>query len=176
MRRLMPDLRGKFVLDLACGTGRYGKLAQAQGASGMTGTDNSIAMLAANPLPRRALATTEAIPLGTATVDVILCGLALGHRPQLLPTMHEISRVLKPGGRALISDIHPIIALTGGQRTFTAGNGETYAVEHYAHLYADYHRAAKSAGMQIADVIETAVEGAVPPVPAVIVYALEKIR
>jgi malonyl-CoA O-methyltransferase len=172
MRSLLPDLRGKTVLDLACGTGRYGLLAQESGAGLVIGTDNSPAMLKASPLKRLALSSVEAIPLADHSVDVIICGLALGHLPQLAPTLYEIGRVLKPEGIALISDIHPMIALSGAQRTFTAGDGKTYAVEHYPHLYSDYHRAAREAGLHITDMIERPVEGAPSPAPAVIVYAL----
>jgi malonyl-CoA O-methyltransferase len=172
MHSLLPDLQGAVVLDLACGTGRYGLLAQEQGAALVIGLDNSPAMMAANPLKRLALSTVEAIPLPNRSIDVILCGLALGHLPRLLPTLHEISRVLKPGGLALISDIHPMIALSGAQRTFTTGDGKTYAVEHYAHLYSDYHRAARDAGLQITNVIERPVAGAPSPAPAIIVYSL----
>src|SRR5690606_17468130 len=89
MRGLLPALAGRVVLDLACGTGRYGLLAQESGASRVLGLDNSSAMLRANPLPLRALATTEAIPLASASVDVILCGLALGHLPRLTPSIAE---------------------------------------------------------------------------------------
>ena len=172
MRSLLPSLHGKTVLDLACGTGRYGLIVQQMGAALVIGTDNSPAMLAASPLKRLALSTVEAIPLADDSIDVIVCGLALGHLPHLAPTLREMGRVLKPGGRALISDIHPMIALSGAQRTFTTADGNTYAVEHYPHLYSDYHRAARAAGLHIMDVIERPVEGAPSPAPAMIVYAL----
>ncbi len=154
MLSLLPDLAGCVVLDLACGTGRYGLLARERGALPVIGLDNSAAMLHANPLNHIALSTTEAIPLAGEAVDVILCGLALGHLPRLAPTLREISRVLKPGGCALISDFHPFIFLSGQRRTFTTPDGSIYAVEHYAHLYADYHRAAQDAALQIAQVVE----------------------
>jgi malonyl-CoA O-methyltransferase len=176
MGRLMPDLHGKSVLDLACGTGRYGLLAQKQGAACVIGLDNSSPMLAANPLKHLAVATVEAIPLHSRSVDVVLCGLALGHSSDLMPAMREISRVLKPDGLALISDFHPFISLNGGQRTFTSSDGTTYAVEHHPHLYADYHRATREAGLFIQDVIESGVKNAPSSMPAVIVYALARQR
>jgi malonyl-CoA O-methyltransferase len=154
MLSLLPDLTGRVVVDLACGTGRYGLLARERGARTVIGFDNSAAMLHANPLKHIAISTSEAIPLAGASVDVILCGLALGHLPRLAPTMREISRVLRTGGSALISDFHPFIFLNGQRRTFTAPDGSTYAVEHYAHLYADYHRAARDAGLQVTQVVE----------------------
>ena len=172
MTSLFPILTGKIVLDLACGTGRYGLLAQASGAKTVLGLDNSPAMLLASPLTRRALATTEAIPLSNNAVDVILCGLALGHLPRLAPSIGEIARVLKPGGCALVSDFHPFIFLNSARRTFTAPDGNTYAVEHYAHLYSDYHRAAADSGLRIDAVLEPRRDSA----PIVIVYKFVKIQ
>lgn len=157
MRGLLPDLVGLAVLDLACGTGRYSLIARDCGAQTVVGLDNSLAMLRANPLRQVALATSEALPLPAASFDVVLCGLALGHLAALAPTLHEIRRVLKPGGRALISDFHPFVFLSGGERTFTAPDGQTYAVEHYVHLYADYHRAAQQAGLYIEEVVESSI-------------------
>jgi malonyl-CoA O-methyltransferase len=176
MLELMPEVSGKIVLDLACGTGRYSLLAQAKGASRVVGIDNSAAMLAAMPtanvLPDRAQATSESIPLASASVDVVLCGLALGHLPHLQPSLDEIARVLKREGQALISDVHPFIALNGAQRTFQSPNGETYAVEHYAHLYADYQQAGANAGLVIDAVREPALDRS--PVPVVLVFRFRK--
>jgi malonyl-CoA O-methyltransferase len=170
----LPDLRGRRVLDLACGSGRYGLLAEQRGAALVIGLDNSAAMLAVSPLRQRALAGLEAIPLPRSSIDVILCGLALGHLPRLDRALAEMSRILRPDGLALISDIHPLLALTGGQRTFTGSDGQTWAVEHYPHLYADYHRAARAAGLYIVDIVESRVENAPNPLPAVIVYGLAR--
>jgi len=179
MLDLLPDVSGCMVLDLACGTGRYGLLALERGAKAALGLDNSPAMLGANGLQQRALATTEAIPLAGESIDVVVCGLALGHLPALGLSMREISRVLKPCGCALVSDFHPFLFLNGQRRTFTAPDGKTYAVEHYAHLYADYHRAAREAGLRIEQVVEPALvleeeNSLKSDVPVVIVYRLGK--
>ncbi len=154
MVELMPALAGRVVLDLACGTGRYGLYAQSHGARFVFGVDNSFDMLKSGELALTAQATTESLPLASESIDVILCGLALGHLPKLLPSMREIRRVLKPGGVALMSDFHPFLALNGAKRTFTGLDGRTYSVEHYVHLYSDYHQAAASVGLQIAAVVE----------------------
>jgi malonyl-CoA O-methyltransferase len=170
MRRLMLPLDGLAALDLACGTGRYGLLAEQSGAGNVIGLDNSPAMLLANPLPQKALATTEAVPLPSESMDVILCGLALGHLPRLQPSFSEMARLLRAGGWALVSDFHPFIYLNGARRTFTGQDGSTYAVEHYLHLYSDYYRAATEAGLHIDALAEPQLNGA----PVVIVYRLRK--
>lgn len=180
MLDFMPDLAGKAVLDLACGTGRYGLIALKRGATAVIELDNSPAMLQANTLQWRALATTQTIPLATHSVDVVLCGLALGHLPDLKVSFREISRVLKDGGYALISDFHPFLFLNGQRRTFTAASGKIYAVEHYPHLYADYHRAAEQVGLQIDGIAEPKMankggKNITPSVPIVIVFRLHKL-
>jgi malonyl-CoA O-methyltransferase len=172
MRNLMPPLQGCTVLDLAGGTGRYGLIAKASGAAQVMSMDSSPAMLRANALSQRAQATTEAIPLRDSSVDVILCGLALGHLPRPEPSLAEMGRILKVGGIALVSDFHPFIFLSGGRRTFQAG-AQTYAVEHYAHLYTAYHQAAEHAGLRIEQTAEPGLD-AKPDIPVVIVYRLRK--
>lgn len=174
MLDLLPGLEGQTILDLAGGTGRYGLIAQERGAKQILCLDYSPAMLAANALANRAVATTEALPLPTTSIDGVICALALGHLPQLEPSMREIGRVLRPGGWALISDLHPFRFLTGAQRTFNAGR-ETFAVEHYTHLYSDYHRAAQMANLTIEQVAEPHF-AAGGNLPVLLVYRLRRIN
>ncbi len=171
MLAMLPPLQGAVVLDLACGTGRYGLLAQEREARQVIAIDNSAAMLEANPLALRIQATGTALPLRSASIDVILCGLALGHLPDLTEAVGEIARVLRPLGVALISDVHPFVALNGGQRTFSSSDGRQYAVEHYAHLYEDYTRAAFQAGLRIDAISEPRIGGS----PVLIVYRMVKL-
>lgn len=145
---LLPPMHGATVLDLACGSGRYARIAAERGAARVIGTDNSPHMLAAAHIPMRALATMDALPLATGSVDVILCGLATGHLAEIGRAFAEMGRVLRRGGCALVSDVHPYLFLNGAQRTFTSG-GKTYAVEHYVHLTSDYHAAARAAGLRL---------------------------
>jgi malonyl-CoA O-methyltransferase len=154
MLELLPSLRNKTVLDLACGTGRYGGIATEQGAAQVLGLDNSFAMLQSAKIDNIGLSTTEAIPLANASVDVILCGLALGHLPDVEHSMREISRVLKPSGIALISDFHPYQHLSGARRTFKAEDGKVYNVEHYVHLVADYYRIGQAVGLTMNAILE----------------------
>src|SRR5258708_22181637 len=56
----------------------------------------------------------EALPVDDASVDVLTCALALTHVPDLAPVMREFARVLRPGGTAVLSDIHPFNTIVGG--------------------------------------------------------------
>lgn len=172
MLALMPPLTGVVVVDLACGTGRYGQIAVSRGARAVVALDNSPDMLRANALAWRAQAAAEAIPLAAASVDVLLCGLALGHLRAVTPPLCEIGRVLKTDGVALISDVHPYLFLNGAQRTFSTPNGRLYAVEHYVHLTEDYVRAALDAGLALEDMREPRIEPG--GVPVAVVYRFVK--
>lgn len=148
---LMPPIQQKLVLDLGCGTGRWGKVALANEAADVIGLDNSLHMLRSGVLENSAQAAMSDLPLASNSIDVIICGLAVGH---LTPSasqqaMLEMGRVLKPDGIALISDFHPFQAWRGGQRTFTGDDGRTYAVEHYIHSYADYFDYGRAAGLKL---------------------------
>ncbi len=173
MLAVMPPLKGRAVLDLACGTGRYAQIARQQGAALVVGVDDHLTMLRGATVPDLAQGTMEAIPLPTNSMNVVICGLALGHLPRVGPAMREISRVLRGGGICVLSDFHPFQYLRGAQRTFIAADGRTYAVEHYAHLYADYAEATRSAGLSIQLVREPILpEG--DGTPVVLVLRLEK--
>ncbi len=164
MHALLPDVRGRVALDLAAGTGRYGLLLRDAGARIVIALDNSAPMLAANPLSYRAIASLDAIPLAQESIDLVVCGMAIGHTRDLRSAFAAIAWVLRPGGVALISDFHPIMHFTGAKRTFQTG-GTTYAVEHYPHLYADHHAAAGSSGLTIDAVREpTLTPGGAPVV------------
>jgi malonyl-CoA O-methyltransferase len=165
MLDLLPPMAGLTVLDLACGTGRYGILAKQREAHLVIGLDNSPAMLATAATHLScALATTEAIPLANSVVDGVICGLALGHLPELQASIGEIARVLKPGGWALISDIHAQVVSHGAQRTFTAADGRVYAVEHHTHPPAEYQRLAQRAGLTVESIREPAIAAGGEPV------------
>ncbi len=49
-------------------------------------------------------ADLHGIPLGDNSVDLVVCGLAAMHVPDLARTMGELTRVLPPNGHLVISD------------------------------------------------------------------------
>jgi len=154
---LLPDMTGAAILDLASGTGRYSRLVRERGVGRVLAADNSPAMLhagvAAGALTQPVLAALTALPFAAGMYDGVICGLALGHLPAIGGALAEIGRVLRPGGWALVSDVHPDLFSAGRaqhpvQRTFTAV-GRTYAVEHYVHSAAAYATAGAAAGLRL---------------------------
>ncbi len=171
---LLPPLAGCDVLDLACGSGRYSRIAHEHGARRVIGIDNSLPMLHAAAGSTFIQGTMDAIPLHADTCDVIICGLATGHLPPetMIRALREMERILKPGGTALISDFHPFMFLGGGRRTFTAPDGVQYAVEHYPHLISDYFAAIHSAGLTLDALTEPRAPGMAAP--AVLILRVRK--
>lgn len=169
MLALLPaSLRGMAVLDAGCGSGRYMLHALRRGAARVTGVDLSPEMLARAGGALRGLGdrdgdqrapielmagSLDALPVADASADLAICGLVVGHLPDLHACVAELARVTRPGGSVLCSDVHPIGHALGWVRDFRHG-GERYAVRHAQHLYGDWHAACTSAGLHIEQVRE----------------------
>jgi malonyl-CoA O-methyltransferase len=185
---LLPgDLRGRAVLDAGCGSGRYLIHARRRGARRVLGVDLSAEMLARasqemrdwsieinggepnlqSPISNLQFirASLDAIPLRDGWADVTLCGLTLGHLPDLRASLAELRRVTRHGGTLLCSDFHPIGDALGWRREFSAG-GRRYAVRHARHLYSDWQRACRALGLRVVDVLEPSLDPADIPAGA----------
>lgn len=130
---LMPDVVSRRVLDLACGSGRYGLLLQERGAGLVIGSDLSGGMLARAPLAHRVRADMSRLPFAAARFDLVVSGLAVGHAPSLDAWMAEIARVLAPGGVLVYSDFHPDAVRAGMTRSFTDASGQRHELLHALH-------------------------------------------
>lgn len=133
MLALMPDAAGRRVLDLACGSGRYGLLLQARGARCVVGCDRSAGMLARAPLAHRVRADMANLPFASSCFDLVASGLAVGHAPSLDGWMAEVARVLAPGGTLVYSDFHPDAARAGMRRSFNDAGGRRHELLHALH-------------------------------------------
>ena len=112
-RRLMDlasPLRGRRVLDLACGTGDLAFAAAADGGD-VTGLDLTPRMieLARGKAPvgvRFLVGDMMALPFRDASFDVVTTGYGLRNVPVLETSIAEIHRVLVPGGLLLSLDFN----------------------------------------------------------------------
>jgi demethylmenaquinone methyltransferase / 2-methoxy-6-polyprenyl-1,4-benzoquinol methylase len=92
--------RGSVVLDLACGTGDLGAIAQRRGGYRTLGADLSWGMLAARR-PGQPVVQSDVLhlPMADGSVDGVVCGYALRNFTDLRGSFDEVARVLRPGGR-----------------------------------------------------------------------------
>lgn len=156
MMSIMPDLQNKIVLDLACGSGRYILKARQLGSSIVYGLDFSLPMLsrARDITNQLVLGNMTSLPFESDSINVVICGLSIGHIPDLMPVYREISRILSPNGFMVCSDIHPFGKFAGWKRQFTSSNGREYSVEHHFHMYKDHQAACSSNQLMIEEVSE----------------------
>ncbi len=99
----LGTIRGQRILDLGCGKGRFGRRLAEEGAT-VVGLDRSRAMLAqASDLPR-IHASARRLPLCTAMFDAVIAVEVIEHLPAMDDVLHEVHRVLRPGGLFAIVD------------------------------------------------------------------------
>jgi SAM-dependent methyltransferase len=110
---LIPEIKGKSILDAACGPGKYAEILIENGAM-LTGFDISPRMVefarARNKNTGSFFVHDLAKPLEmlkNETFDTVLCALAMHYIQNWTVTIREFFRLLKPGGFLVISVEHP---------------------------------------------------------------------
>jgi ubiquinone/menaquinone biosynthesis C-methylase UbiE len=144
------------ALDAACGTGGQTAPLVELGYDAI-GVDASDAMLdvARRNVPGATFhqGRLDSLPLADASVDVVTCSLALTHVPDLEPVLADMARVLRPGGCAVLADIHPAAVTLGGAAIFPTGAEDLQFafVRNLVHQVGTYVSAATRAGLQVAE-------------------------
>jgi ubiquinone/menaquinone biosynthesis C-methylase UbiE len=150
------------ALDAACGTGRHARYLADRGHA-VVGVDASPEMLslarARVPEGYFRLGRLEALPVDDASVDLAVCALALTHCPSLLEPIQELARVVRPGGRLILSDIHPVVIWLGGHAIYRDAGGNRAFMRNHAHPHSTYFDAFAAAGLDVARCLE-------PPIAA----------
>lgn len=161
MRKLLPDLNGKSVLDLGCGYGHNCVDFVNRGANRVVGIDISEKMLAVaekesanDKIEYRNMSMTDISKLAE-TFDFIYSSLAFHYVKDFDTFAKAMYSVLNAGGQLLFSQEHPIITATvDGAGHFNKdenGNRISYTFSNYnqsgerkIHWYVDgvvkYHR------------------------------------
>ena len=84
----------------------------------------------------------------------MLCSLALTHFANLDEPIATLARVVRPGGRIVISDSHPMFNALDGQAFFPHDDGTTPFVRNHHHRFSDYLHAFRRAGLVVEDCLE----------------------
>ncbi len=106
IREHLGDLRGKRVLDVGCGKGRFARVFHEQEPEAeLWGLDISESMLQFVPdgIRTRAGSMTE-LPFEDGFFDCAYATESLEHAVEIEKAVSEICRVVKPGGRIAIID------------------------------------------------------------------------
>ncbi len=112
MLNLAGDVSGRRILDAGCGSGPLTAALRAQGAV-VTGFDASAAMvdLARERLGEdadvRVADLAAPLPFADAEFDDVVASLVLHYLEDWTVPLAELRRVLKPGGRLIVSVNHP---------------------------------------------------------------------
>jgi SAM-dependent methyltransferase/uncharacterized protein YbaR (Trm112 family) len=101
------DLRGKLVLDVGCGMGRFADVASRWGATVVgidltSAVDAAFANVGGRDNVHLAQADIFALPFRDETFDVIFSIGVLHHTPNTRAAFDQLPRLLKPGGRIAI--------------------------------------------------------------------------
>ena len=95
------DLRGKAIIDLACGDGRTTHLLRGLGATVATfDLFPEICKLADRP---QYADVQHALPIADASADIVIFQEVIEHLPDQLFALQEIARILKPGGELFLT-------------------------------------------------------------------------
>ena len=106
IREHLGDLRGRRVLDVGCGKGRFARVFHEQEPTAeMWGLDISEEMLRFVPegIHTRQGSMTE-LPFDNGFFDAAYATESLEHAVEIAKAVSEICRVVKPGGRIAIND------------------------------------------------------------------------
>jgi SAM-dependent methyltransferase len=140
------------ALDAACGTGRWAGYLSERGHV-VHGVDESPHMLevarAKLPQAELSLGDVRSLPLPDASVNLVVCSLALTHLKDLARPFLEFARVLRPGGAVVISNIHHLSVPLGGVVHVQSPTGQRLRLPASLFLPTDYITAALAAGFDI---------------------------
>jgi len=149
------------VLEIGCGTGLNTRWLVEQAAS-VVATDFSEGMLEKarakllqSDVVFRQMDVTEPWPFEGASCDCLVATLVLEHVEDLDHVFEEARRVLRPGGRFYISELHPYRQLEGSQANFRdEETGETRSIPSYVHSVSEFVNRGIEAGFSISDMGE----------------------
>ena len=117
---MLPDLKGKAVLDIGCGMGQHAKQFADMGAASVLGTDISEKMLAyarahnsAANITYRLLAM-EDIGEITERFDLVTSSLVFDYAEDFGELMRTIRGLMKDGAEFVFSMSHPIVTAWDG--------------------------------------------------------------
>lgn len=159
LQKMLPDFKGKNVLDLGCGFGWHCIYAKEQGAEQVVGVDLSAKMLKVAAEKSKGLEieylqqAIEDVEFSNEQFDVVISSLAFHYVEDFQLILQKMNQFLKPGGRLIFSQEHPIFTARAEQDWVRNEKGEIlyWPVDQYqeqgirqtsflGHTVVKYHR------------------------------------
>lgn len=139
LKSMLPDFKGKRVLDLGCGFGWHCRYAIEQGAEFALGIDISHNMIAEakrrNPSPRieYACIPIEDFDFLPDSFDIVISSLAFHYLESFGDICKKVNRCLVKGGSFVFSVEHPVFTAYGSQDWYYDENGKAlhWPVDNY---------------------------------------------
>lgn len=162
VRSAIGNPRGCSALDLGCGTGRHAIWLSQAGAQ-VTAVDFSAGMLekAKSKPGADQIQFVESDLNGSLPwkqeFDLIVSGLVLEHLTNIAAFFRQMKQMLKPGGQAVVSTMHPAMFLKGSKARFTdPESGDVIEPGSIEHSISDCVMAILHAGLRIENISEHA--------------------
>ncbi|MCR4327433.1 MAG: class I SAM-dependent methyltransferase [Nanoarchaeota archaeon] len=109
--KILGKVKGKKILDLGCGPGRYAKILTQRGAK-VVGIDNSKVSLKIakkeSPKSKFIFGDVENLPFKKEEFDIVFSSLVLDHFEDWNSILAEVKRVLKKKGFFIFSNYNPV--------------------------------------------------------------------
>lgn len=140
LKALLPDFKGKRVLDLGCGYGWHCLYAMQQGAISVTGIDISEKMLQIAkektrdfPQVKYLQIPMEDIDFPPESFDLVISSLAFHYVRSFEDIARKVNTYLTPGGYFVFSAEHPVFTAYGTQDWFYDTDGRIlhFPVDNY---------------------------------------------
>jgi ubiquinone/menaquinone biosynthesis C-methylase UbiE len=152
LAHLLGPLDRLRIVDVACGTGRWMSRAHAQGAvvAGIDFCPEMLAHAARKKGVRGCIAQAHAarLPIRDSIADLALCSFALSYFPAPGEAIAELVRIVRPGGRVALADLHPHALQAGWKRSFRSGS-DVYEIDCSAHPSSHIDETAQQCGLRL---------------------------
>ena len=162
VKRMLPDLTGKVLVDAGCGSGYFCHYAEQASAKEVIGIDFSPKMIAqAKKICKYTsfvAGDIENADLKKSSADVILSALVLGHVEKIEPVISKFSGALAADGILIITDFHPFLSLKGQKRTFRFEK-KLYEIQHHVHMLHEYLNLLTQSGLVVEKMEEPVWQG-----------------
>ncbi|ALS58492.1 class I SAM-dependent methyltransferase [Pandoraea norimbergensis] len=139
IRAMLPDLRGKRVVDLGCGFGWASRWMREQGAASVLGLDLSQNMIAraradtSDPAIEYRIADLDTLDLPAAAFDVAYSALTFHYVRDFDRLAKHLHQSLAPGGHLVFTVEHPIFMAAAHPHWLAEADGrKTWPVNGYS--------------------------------------------